>query len=736
MSTGRHNILGTVNAALPALLTGIIASAPVAGLAAAGPDDGVDRRIEDVREKVLAVQRRVGAAARAREQTHDIAVYLREPGSDVAVDRVLVAAAGENRINHVTRKGSGPLAEDGAPTKRVGALPFEAASGGLGARATVREKENTRRIDGSADFAKTPLQSDDMIELVVRDGGLFTDAGLEVVRWRPDPAIAPDKGGLMSLLSPDAGDGLRRFLPGSRNDPRIRHALRLAAAGDPEAGLNRLLHLREGLPASVEPPDALLWALAETSLEANLAARARRVLSRLSQRDVDAERLARLQLRLGEIHLARGNPRQARRYLATDARRPPPGVRLEWQDLMVRVLLAIGDHEAAAAVFDDAEALIHEVRRKLNNPGAAEKLSAYSRYNRAIAFIRSGDTQRGRTWLDIVGRLRTFDAETRALRDKANTALGWQLLRTRQGLTAGQIFNRVRLDGPSSDTALLGAGWALLSQAGGHVDRMQGEQLGVAALEDSQLPDFVVDALVKRGILDRNVYGQQSLRSSFGRTEAPDNEPDAARRALRYWLDLGKRDIRSTAVQEGLLAIALAYRILGDEAEAAARYRRAAARFERARQTLSTAKRRVGDDAWLASFLARLAAPKKEPTADPESPVAWVKRAAVTDTDLHYIDRQRALDALERRITAIIRRTAAAGDEFAFEQHESLQRHLQDAQEVIDETRAQARADMRAELTKSLSRRRQRLRRYLESAYRGVASVTGDMPDQAKATGY
>ena len=50
---------------------------------------------------------------------------------------------------------------------------------------------------------------------------------------------------------------------------------------------------------------------------------------------------------------------------------------------------------------------------------------AYARYNLGVALVRMGQMEAGADLLERVGTMRTFDEETRALRDRANVALGF-----------------------------------------------------------------------------------------------------------------------------------------------------------------------------------------------------------------------------------------------------------------------------------------------------------------------
>lgn len=83
----------------------------------------------------------------------------------------------------------------------------------------------------------------------------------------------------------------------------------------------------------------------------------------------------------------------------------------------------------------------------------------YAHYNLGVALIRSGETERGVEVLERIGRMRADDDEQRALRDKANVAIGQALLQE-QPAEAKQALQRVRLEGPLSNRALLGVGWA------------------------------------------------------------------------------------------------------------------------------------------------------------------------------------------------------------------------------------------------------------------------------------
>jgi len=84
----------------------------------------------------------------------------------------------------------------------------------------------------------------------------------------------------------------------------------------------------------------------------------------------------------------------------------------------------------------------------------------YARYNLAVALINADQRQRGLDLLDRLGRGGGGGEEVRALRDKANVLLGYLHLQAGDSTKAPRYFQRVRLDGPFANKALLGLGWS------------------------------------------------------------------------------------------------------------------------------------------------------------------------------------------------------------------------------------------------------------------------------------
>lgn len=88
-----------------------------------------------------------------------------------------------------------------------------------------------------------------------------------------------------------------------------------------------------------------------------------------------------------------------------------------------------------------------------------EKEANYARFNLGVALFRAGREDEGTALLRQVAVLRSTQDDLKALRDRANLALGYMLLKS-SPQQAKDFLSRVRLQGPFSNKALLGLGWA------------------------------------------------------------------------------------------------------------------------------------------------------------------------------------------------------------------------------------------------------------------------------------
>jgi hypothetical protein len=98
-----------------------------------------------------------------------------------------------------------------------------------------------------------------------------------------------------------------------------------------------------------------------------------------------------------------------------------------------------------------------------------ENLKGFVLYNLGIALIQSGQEQQGLTVLDELSSMELSGSGLLALKDKTSLKLAYLYLDKGNTEQAKKYFERVRLDGPYSNRALLGAGWVAVSQ--GRYDR-------------------------------------------------------------------------------------------------------------------------------------------------------------------------------------------------------------------------------------------------------------------------
>jgi tetratricopeptide (TPR) repeat protein len=101
-----------------------------------------------------------------------------------------------------------------------------------------------------------------------------------------------------------------------------------------------------------------------------------------------------------------------------------------------------------------------EVLKRLQG---SKSFGGFAAYNLGIAYLQDGQREQAIEQLDRAGRIDTDDPAELAIRDKANLVLGTILLEDGDYDSAMPYLNRVRLDGPFSNQALLSAGWASLS---------------------------------------------------------------------------------------------------------------------------------------------------------------------------------------------------------------------------------------------------------------------------------
>ena len=232
---------------------------------------------------------------------------------------------------------------------------------------------------------------------------------------------------------------------------------------------------------------------------------------------------------LGKVMYARGSYEQSAEALRKAGNTLPADMDGERRLLLAQGLMARG-------LYGEA------VTELVGQTGSAE-WQAFGRFNLGVALIRAGRNPQGLALLDLAGQGEAATEEMKALRDKANVALGFAQLQAGNAAAARVALNRVRLDGPHSNNALLGAGWA----------------------------------------------------------DAAEEQYSAS---LVPWLELRSRNIMDTAVQESYIAVPYAYAQLSAYGQAANNYEFAIAAYESERRRLDESIAAIRSGRMLKALLA------------------------------------------------------------------------------------------------------------------------------------
>ena len=224
---------------------------------------------------------------------------------------------------------------------------------------------------------------------------------------------------------------------------------------------------------------------------------AARIFERLLADNVNPEIRDRTWFFLAKIWKQRGYFDEAQNALSRLSDDLPDNLRREAQMLQSQIYIDSGQYDSAIAL--------------LQNWKGRTEWSNYAKFNLGVALVRSGRVDAAADILEDLGDLNPFNDEMTSLRDKANLALGYSLLQDKQPQAAKEPLQRVRLEGPFSNKALLGVGWA-------------------------------------------------------------DAEVENYSRALVPWMELRGRDLLDPAVQESMLAIPYAFAKLDAISQAADHY--------------------------------------------------------------------------------------------------------------------------------------------------------------------
>lgn len=388
------------------------------------------------------------------------------------------------------------------------------------------------------------------------------------------------------------------YVPGSDNDPLLRTSDYLAGDHRYFSAASELLKLQTRKPQQRLPP-AFYRRLADYTLSFGMSERSEVIYRELEAANPDPVTLARARIRGAEFEFERGRSAKAISDLKAVRSTVPAEALPDWQDTMSRALMAEGRYSEAVEVLGDLV--------------KSDKGTAYARYNLGVALIKDGRAGQGIGELDRVGRLVPRNEEDLALRDKANLALGYHLLRQQQGGTAINVFSRVRSDGPVSSRALLGLGWAYLAPRGTKQRKVEvGDELPNTAGATKSLS--TIGVLLRPGFVDEDIYRRAGLRA-LNLTKVDREQEASLKRALVPWVELIGRDAMDPAVQEALLAIPFSLDRLGAFAESQQFYEKAIAALEASRKRIDETNMYVRSGRMISTMIRR--------TADSEAGWTW-----------------------------------------------------------------------------------------------------------------
>jgi len=227
---------------------------------------------------------------------------------------------------------------------------------------------------------------------------------------------------------------------------------------------------------------------------------------------------------LAQVWYARGYLDKAEEALRKIQGKLSPELEAQKDHLFANVLMYEGK-------FDEAVRLLVSWK-------GSPTWSAYARFNLGVALVRQKRLSDAEPFLTAVGTMYAETQELLALKDRANLALGFAELQAEQPAKAKVSLERVRLNGPYSNKALLGTGWA-----------------------DAALGDY--------------------------------------KAALNPWMELRGRNLLDAAVQESLLAVPFAFGKLSANSQSAEYYESAVESYDAETVKLDDAITRINSGSML-----------------------------------------------------------------------------------------------------------------------------------------
>ena len=191
------------------------------------------------------------------------------------------------------------------------------------------------------------------------------------------------------------------------------------------------------------------FSLGDFELRYRMHHRAGRAIRAVLEGDVDEVIRNDAAYRLGRIHFQKNQLADAMRALERIDGKVPEAIGDDIEFLRANIYLAEGQPAESIDLF-----------KRLQN---TDEFGAFAAYNLGIAYLQDGQREAAVTQLDRAGQIVADDPAELAIRDKSNLVLGTLLAEAGNYQQALPFLNRVRLDGPFSNQALLSAGWANMS---------------------------------------------------------------------------------------------------------------------------------------------------------------------------------------------------------------------------------------------------------------------------------
>src|SRR5262250_1915043 len=188
------------------------------------------------------------------------------------------------------------------------------------------------------------------------------------------------------------------------------------------------------------------FSVGDFELEYRMHHRAGRAIKRVLEGNVDDAVRNEAAFRLARIHFQKDQLDDALEALGRIRGPVPEQIKNDVEFLRANIYMAIGRPSEAV-----------EVLSHLQND---KSMAGFVAYNLGIALLQAGRQKEAVEQLDKAGQIAAADPAGLAIRYKSNLVVGALLFDSGNFERAKQSLDRVRLEGPFSNQALLWAGWA------------------------------------------------------------------------------------------------------------------------------------------------------------------------------------------------------------------------------------------------------------------------------------